>query len=453
MNKRLCLSAAMLVLASACATQTADLNPDPLADMPENWEAEAANASPISTGWLAAMDDPNLSALVAEALAANPDISKARGRLDRARALLGESRAAQVPSVSASSISQLTEGLDGGADDTLYAAKLTASWELDVWGRLGAATEASDYAAQSVAADFQSVRQLVAANTAQAYFALIEAERLAEVEQTNLASLEETLGFVSIQFERGLRSSEDIALIQADVETARASLDQAEQAQRDSARAIEILLGRYPAARLAFDGALPTLPESAAVGVPASMLERRPDIRAAKLSLFSEHARSESARADLLPRVSTQASFGGNVSTIEDLFDPSALAASFLLNGAQVLFDGGARKSRIAAADADREVALVAYQSRVLEAFNEVETELDRGAVLDRRDVYLTRALEEAEDALQFARFRYELGESDLLNVLSIQQRVASLQAALARTQRARLDQYVSLALALGQEI
>ena len=183
------------------------------------------------------------------------------------------------------------------------------------------------------------------------------------------------------------------------------------------------------------------------------MLERRPDIRAAKLSLFAEHARSESARADLLPRVSTQASFGGSVSTVEDLFDPSALAASFLLNGAQVLFDGGARKSRIAAADADREVALAAYQSRVLEAFNEVETELDRGDVLDRRDVYLTRALEEAEDALQFSRFRYELGESDLLNVLSIQQRVASLQAALARTQRARLDQYVSLALALGQEV
>lgn len=453
MNKRLFLSVVIMGLASACATQPADLDPDTLADVPASWETETADATPISTGWLAGIDDPTLSALVAEALAANPDIAQARGRLNRARALLGETRAAQAPVLSASSSNQLTEGIDGGADDTLYVANLTASWELDVWGRLSAATEASDYSAQSAAADFQSVRQLVAANTAQAYFALIEANRLAEVEQTNLASLEETLGFVSIQFERGLRSSEDIALIQADVETARASLDQAEQAKRDAARAIEILLGRYPAARLTYDGALPKLPKSSKVGVPASMLERRPDIRAAKLSLFAEHARSESARADLLPRVSTQASFGGNVSTIEDLFDPSALAASFLLNGAQVLFDGGARKSRIAAADAEREVALAAYQSRVLEAFNEVETELDRGEVLGRRDVYLTRALDEAEDALQFSRFRYELGESDLLNVLSIQQRVASLQAALARTQRARLDQYVSLALALGQEI
>ena len=140
-------------------------------------------------------------------------------------------------------------------------------------------------------------------------------------------------------------------------------------------------------------------------------------------------------------------------SNIEDLFDPSALAASFIANGAQVLFDGGARRSNINAADADLEIALATYQSLVLDAYNEVETELDRGAVLERRERHLQLALQEAEDALRFSRFRYELGESDLLNVLSIQQRVASLQAALARIQRARLDQYVTLALALGSDI
>ncbi len=132
---------------------------------------------------------------------------------------------------------------------------------------------------------------------------------------------------------------------------------------------------------------------------------------------------------------------------------PSALAASLLINGAQVLFDGGARRARIKSAEADSEIALANYQVLVLDAYNEVETELDRGKVLQRREGFLTRALSEAEDALQFSRFRYELGESDLLIVLSIQQRVASLQAELARTQRARLDQYVSLALAVGQDV
>ena len=123
------------------------------------------------------------------------------------------------------------------------------------------------------------------------------------------------------------------------------------------------------------------------------------------------------------------------------------------MNSTQALFDGGARRARIEAADADVEIALANYQLLVLDAYNEVETELDRGRVLERREVFLSNALSEAEDALQFSRFRYELGESDLLNVLSIQQRVASLQAQLAQTQRARLDQYVALALALGQDI
>ena len=294
---------------------------------------------------------------------------------------------------------------------------------------------------------------MIAANTAQAYFLLIEANQLSDVEQSNLDSLEETLGFVSIQFERGLRSSEDIALIKADVETARASLDLALQTGRNATRAIETLIGRYPSAELSVGAVTPARPDTSPVGQPADILQRRPDIRSAKLSLLAEHARTKSARADLLPRLSTPAPLGGASSSIEDLFDPSALAASLLINASQAVFDGGARRARIAAAEADSEIALASYQKLVLDAFNEVETELDRGRILERREQFLTRALSEAQDALQFSRFRYELGESELLNVLSIQQRVASLQAELARTQRARLDQYVALALALGQMI
>lgn len=453
MSRLLASTAAAIAMVSACATPGSQLELEEISDPPAAWSMEALDTAPLQAGWLAAIDDTHLTALVTEALEANPDLGAARGRLNRARALLSQTRAAQGPSVSASGSGSMTEGLDGGSDTTSYGAAITASWEADLWGRLASATEADARAAASAEADFQAAQKLIAASTAQAYFVLIEARQLADVERTNLDSLEETLGFVSIQFERGLRSSEDIALIRADVETARASLDLAEQTKRNAARAIEILVGRYPAASLDVKAEPPSRPAQSTVGLPADVLQRRPDVRAAKLSLLAEHARTKSARADLLPRLSAQASFSGENSSLEDLFDPSALAANLLLSGAQTLFDGGARRARIDAATADREIALASYQSLVLTAFNEVETELDRGAVLTRRAVFLTRALSEAEDALRFSRFRYELGESDLLNVLSIQQRVASLQAALARTERARLDQYVALALALGQEV
>lgn len=407
----------------------------------------------VLSGWLAAVEDETLNALVEEALAANPEIGAAQGRLNRARAILSQSRAAQRPTVTAIGGASITETMDGGPDTSAFNVGLNASWEADLWGRLAAASDADARSADAAAADLDATRQLIAASTAQAYFLLIEANQLADVEQSNLERLEETLGFVSIQFERGLRSSEDIALIRADVETARASLDLAHQAQRNATRAIEVLVGRYPTSSLDVGREPPVRPAVSVLGKPADLLERRPDIRAAKLALLAQHARTRSARADLLPRLSAQARFDGSNSALEDLFDPSALAASLLINGTQALFDGGARRARIEAADADTEIAVANYQLLVLDAFNEVETELDRGQVLERREVFLANALSEAEDALQFSRFRYELGESDLLNVLSIQQRVASLQAELARTQRARLDQYVALALALGQDV
>lgn len=407
----------------------------------------------VRSGWLEAIEDQKLDALVNEALVANPEISAAQARLSRARAILFQSRAAQRPSLSADSRASVSEGFDGRADTTAYAVALNASWEADLWGRLASASRADARSADAAEADLIAIQQLIAASTAQAYFLLIEANQLAGVERSNLASLEETLGFVSIQFERGLRSSEDIALIRADVETSRASLDLAYQAQRDATRVIEVLLGRYPTSSLDVGDMAPATPVASVIGQPADLLDRRPDLRSAKLTLLGAHARTKSARADLLPRLSVQASFDGSNSALEDLFDPSALAASLLMNGTQALFDGGARRARIEAADADVEIALANYQLLVLDAYNEVETELDRGRVLERREVFLSNALSEAEDALQFSRFRYELGESDLLNVLSIQQRVASLQAQLAQTQRARLDQYVALALALGQDI
>ena len=453
MNRLFVPLAVAVVLTSACATQTTELDFGTTAEPPQTWVMAKDQSESVLPGWLEAMNDQTLKALVAEALAANPEIDLAQGRLNRARAFLKQSRSAQRPNLSAGSRGSVTEGLDGGADTTSYAIDVSASWEADLWGRLSSASDADAKFAEAAEADFKATQQLIAASTAQAYFLLIEANQLANVEQSNLESLEETLGFVSIQFERGLRSSADIALIRADVETSRASLDIAQQTQRNAARAIEILVGRYPSASLHAGIEAPERPGLSIVGKPADLLQRRPDIRSAKLSLLAEHARTKSARADLLPRLTAQASFGGSNSNLEDLFNPSALAANLLVSGTQAMFDGGARRGRIQAAEADREIALANYQLLVLDAFNEVETELDRGRVLERREVFLANALSEAEDALQFSRFRYELGESDLLNVLSIQQRVSSLQAELARTQRARLDQYVALALALGQEI
>ena len=223
----------------------------------------------VRSGWLEAIEDQKLDALVNEALVANPEISAAQARLSRARAILFQSRAAQRPSLSADSRASASVGFNGRADTTAYAVALNASWEADLWGRLASASRADARSADAAEADLIAIQQLIAASTAQAYFLLIEANQLAGVERSNLASLEETLGFVSIQFERGLRSSEDIALIRADVETSRASLDLAYQAQRDATRVIEVLLGRYPTSSLDVGDMAPATPVASVIGQPA----------------------------------------------------------------------------------------------------------------------------------------------------------------------------------------
>ncbi len=453
MSKLTLFLMATTTLISACASQPANPTFSDGVTAPANWTGANHEAGEVQAGWLTDLNDPVVTALVEEALTANPEIEQSRARLAQARALLQETRAAQLPFLTAGASTQRTEGGSARTDSQTLGFDLTASWEADLWGRLDSATSATEYQTLARQSDLTSVRQLIAADTARAYFLLIEAGRLSDVERANIESLEETLGFVSKQFERGLRSSEDIALIRTDVQTAYADLDRAEQAQRNAARALEILLGRYPAAALEVAEKLPPRPTPQIFGQPASLLERRPDLQAEKLRIGTEYARTQSARADLLPRLTLTGTFDGSSGNLSDLFDPSALATTLVANATQTLFDRGARKARITGREADIDLAVATYQLLALSAYNEVERELDNGSVLERRETYLTSALSEARDALKFAKFRYELGESDLLNVLSIQQRVASLELQLVQTQRQRLDQYVSLSLALGRSI
>ncbi len=453
MNKVTFLVASAGALLSACASPAGSLDANFVTPAPQNWVSGAGDAERPMGSWLADLNDPVVAELVAEALAVNPSIKENRARVTRARTFLKEARSLRVPFANLVTSAQTTEGLDGRADTQTYTADLSVSWEADIWGRLDENTAASEFSTLAQVSDFEAVQQLIAADTARAYFLLVEAGRLVEVERANLESLEETLGFVSKQFERGLRSNEDIALISADVETSKAALEQAEQIQRQAGRALEVLLGRFPTATVNNASVLPNRPTFAAFGTPISVLDRRPDLRAAKLRALSEQARTKSAEADLLPRLTLRGSFDGSSGSIADLFDPSSLAISLLVSASQSVFDGGARRARLNRAEADLEIAVAAFQSQALLAYNDVENAIDAGQVLERREGYLMNALSEAEDALKFAKFRYELGESDLLNVLSIQQRVASLELRLVQTQRARLDQFVTLSLALGRDI
>jgi len=456
------MSAATLLL-SACTssgfTSSSDMTISSI-DMPGSWEGTSPQNTVLATsisaehlGWLRKFEDPGLLNLVAQAYEKNPNLERLKARLEKAGAFSKKAKAGLRPVVTGNLIGTRTENIDGDINASAsFSSALDVSWDPDLWGRLASASSANNLRTEAASADLLAGRHILAASIAETYFLAIEAQRLAQVSQNNLDALNKTLGFVTVQYERGLRSGQDISLIRTDVASARVSHDSALGAARDAIRALEILMGGYPANDRLLKTSLPNVPKIDAIGQPAEILTRRPDLRAARYRVEAAYAAHKSSRAAQRPNLSLSGEIGGNDSVLGRLFDPQALAGTLLANLAAPIFDGGARKADVLAAKADIDEALANYQELTLDAFREAERQIDQGQILERQEFELNKALSDARDALRFTQFRYESGDSDLLNVLSVQQRVSFIEGQLVSIRRARLVQYVNLALALGIE-
>ena len=403
----------------------------------------------VATGWIERLGDPALTTLVREAQQNNRDLKAAAASVDRARALAGQAGAALIPQVSLGSTASRS-GSGDGRNPGSNAQSLRAGWELDVWGRLAATSQAGVRSAEAAQADYAFARYSIAAAVAQAYFLAIDAGRQVEIVSATVESLVEIVRITDVKFEFGLVTSQEVLLSRSDRSTAQANLVAARGALRDALRALEALIGRYPAAEIDVGRSLPELPESPPAGMPSELLERRPDIIAAERRVAAAFNSLDAARAARLPSVSLTGELGGASVDLLDFLNPSNLAWMAAANLAGPLIDGGLARSQIDQASADQRRAIAEYGQTALDAFREVEAGLDQLAVLEDRTRATVTATEAASDALDVSQLRYNEGETDLLEVLAIQQRLFSSQADLSSLRRARLDSWVQLNLALG---
>ena len=309
---------------------------------------------------------------------------------------------------------------------------------------------AAAFSAYSAEADFVFSQYALAAAVAQTYFLVIEAGLQKEVSQKSFAALQETNRIVSAQYELGAGSALDLALSRADLAGARASVAEAEGAERNAIRALEVLLGRYPAAELEGRVSLPEAPPPPPAGLPSALLERRPDIIAAELTVASAFNNVQSARAARLPAISLTSSINGSSTELADIVDPENVVWQVAGNLLGPLFDGGLRKARVDEANAGQKLAIAAYGQTALSAFQEVESSLDQNIVLRERALALREAAEQANRAFEIAQLRYQEGETDLLDVLTIQSNSFAADSALVSVERAQLDEWINLNLALG---
>lgn len=420
-----------------------------LPDAPTAWAMASERVGPVEPGWIAKFEDPVLSDLVDEALSNNRNLQAAAANVQRSWALAGQAGAALSPSVSLSSGATRSGNIEDTGGDS-YSLTGQASWELDLWGRIRAGNQAAILSAEAAEADYVYSQYSLAAAVARAYFLAIEADRQAETVQNTLDALNETDRIVGVQFEFGLATSQDVALSRSDLARTNASLIAARGSQRDALRALEVLLGRYPGADLEVRRDLPEVPALPPSGLPSEILERRPDVIAAERRVAAAFNSLDQAKAARMPSISLTGSLGGSSGDLTNLVNPTNVAWQAATSLVAPLIDGGLRESQVEQASAEQTQAIASYADTVLTAFQEVEGSLDQNVVLKDRSVQLEQAAEQANNALRIANLRYEEGETDLLDVLTIQQRVLSSEGDVVSVARAQLDEWVALNLALG---
>ena len=276
------------------------------------WQADGRTGT-VEDGWLASFEDDQLTALVIEALDNNPSLTEAAAGVEQAQALARQAGASLVPSVDLT-VSGSRSGLveNGPGPSNAINAGLQVSWEADLWGRIRSGVNQSTANAAAARADYEFAQRSIAANTAIAYFTAIEAQLQKKVAQTSLDLLQKTLRIVEAQYREGAASAQDLALTRSDFAGAQDSVSTAEGAERSALRALELLIGRYPAAELSLRTSLPITPAPPPAGLPADLLERRPDLVAAERRVAAAFNATAQAKAAQLPSLSLTSTIGGS---------------------------------------------------------------------------------------------------------------------------------------------
>jgi len=423
--------------------------------IPERYDSTQPPVPQVANGLLSLFPDSRMKSYVNRAMQSNPDLRASAARMEEAGFNTRKAYAATLPSLTGNvgasrSRSAGLGGSNSAVTTNRYATSLDAQWELDVWGRIraGVTAAAGDRAAAS--ADYASAKQSIAAQTMQAYFSLVAAEKLLGLSNRRLSSFQKSLDLVNRRFEAGTGNLGDVELARTDVENTRAQVDQRKDSRDQAARSLAALTGAYPDSR-ARASSWPSLRRSVPAGIPSDVLLNRPDIDAAYQRIRAADSRVKVAHRDLYPRFSLTASAGQQSSTLRNLANSNFSVWSFGGNLAAPILDGGNRRSELGAANARAKQALATYQSTVLNAFQEVENALGSERYLQRQQSSYQNALKAARNAESRIQRNYENGLVEMLTLLDAQRRSFSTEESLINTQALRYQNRVSLALALGK--
>ena len=459
------IAAALVILLGGCAvgpTYQRPLTPEVSSYKEAEGWVPAAPADALERGpWWSLFGDPVLDQLAARVEVSNQNVAAAVAAYAQARALVREQRASIFPAVTlgggatrsgsgGSSSSTSTTGSSGGRTGNNYQLSIGGSWEPDVWGRLGRAVDGATAGAQASAADLASAKLSAQGELAINYFSLRQLDAQKGLLEDTLTGYQRALEIAQNRYNAGIVGKTDV--LQAQTQLANAQADDAglvrQRAQLE--HAIAVLIGEAPGnfslARAAWKPSVPEVP----VGVPSTLLQRRPDIAAAERRVAAANEQIGIAKSAWYPNLSLSASYGFGASRVADLFSASSTVWSLGLSAAQVLFNAGATGARVEGSEAAHAQTVARYRQTVLAAFQDVEDQLAATRVLLTQQELRRQASASADQVEQQVLNRYRSGQVGYTEVIAAQATALSARRALVQAMADRQTTAVALIQSLG---
>ena len=455
--RRSLLPLASFVLAAGCLPYDPVERAAPPLDVPAEYASggEAVEEpEELRRGWWVAFGDPRLSDLVGRTLSSNFQLHAAWARLEQARAVAELAGAPHWPQVGlelSAGRQRQRFGEFPPQEFNTFAASIPASYELDLFARIGAEATAAELDARAARLDVEALAMTLAAQLAEAWFDLADLSARRALLEQQLETNGTFLELIQLRFETGIASALDVYQQQQQVVATRAQLTLIVSQERVRRNQIAVLAGVAPRS-LSSDGpvALPDLPPLPDGGVPLAMIQQRPDLRAAQVRVSAADYRVGAAIADWFPRLTVRGSVGVSGQELSELFDLDSLVWSILGAVTQTIIDGGRRSAEIDRRQGIVYERLAGYGQAFLTAVSEVDNAVSLEAQQRENIAELERQIEIAGATLREARNRYREGLTDFLNVLTALTSLHNAQLALQNARRQLVSHRIQLVRALG---
>lgn len=445
------------------------LGPDfesPEARLPESWTEEGNTVfgdqlEQENIEWWKLFGDPVLDKLVQTAYSQNLSLRTAGLRILEARAQLGLVKGNIYPQVQAMNGDIMTIGTTGPAADRYYNAAsigFDVGWEMDFWGKFRRSIESADANLLATVYDYDTVLVSLTAEVARTYTTICTLEERIRLAKKNSSLQEDGLELVMYQFEAGIVTELDVYQAKTLLSTTLATIPNLQSSLQQSRNALAILLGLLPDDLHGFlDGTsnIPTITSNIAVGIPADLLRRRPDIRRAEMQTAAQSAQVGVALTELYPSFTLFGSLGWNASDIAgnslgDIFDANSFSYSFGPAFKWNLFNYGRIKNQVRIQDARLEQLITIYQDVVLNAAREVEDSMAGLVYAQQEAEYVNQGVESSERSMELSLLQYEEGFSDYQRVLDSTRALTQKQDQYAQLQGKIATSFISLYKALG---